>query len=117
MKTTKEQFQTFKNTFLRYADLFGLKGYQFYFHHSKLDQSYATISRCEEAKAMVVTLSTELDAVSAKDWMGPESSAKHEAIHALLSQICFIAGARWADYTELDHAEESVVRVLEKAIP
>ena len=116
MKTTKKEFERFQKAFLYYVNLFGLKRYKVWFKIAKLDGSYATVTRCEKSKAMVVEFASHIDAFSRKGWQ-PELTALHEAIHALLGELVHIGSCRWAHPSEIEDAEEGLVRVLEKVIP
>lgn len=116
MKTTKADFEEFKAAFLKYADLFGLKDYQFAFRHEKLHENYAEIRQSEPSKWMVVCLSTEWKDDESDLWVSPEHSAKHEAIHALLCRFSYLAKSRTVIPADINDEEEGIVRVLEKVI-
>ena len=121
MRTTKADFRAFKESFQRYATLFGLAGYRVEFAHTPLawnDGGYvdACIHRDEDGKFAEVCYTTDFpdDAVAENN---PKAAAKHEAIHLMLSRIVHLAQDRWSRQEEIKKEEEQLVRVLEKVIP
>lgn len=114
MKTSKSQFNRFKKAFLYWVDKFGLKGYKIYFYHKPREDYYAELSVNESGKAVTVIYSS---IVKEKDQdPGPESHAKHEAIHLLLHKLVWLGGCRYLTSEEIDQEYESVAIILEKLL-
>jgi hypothetical protein len=116
MKTGKIDFDKFTKAFLSWIDRFGLKGYQIIFHHKKLDHSYAEIKVDHEGKLAEVYFCTEWDDEESDAYKGPNGSAKHEAIHLLLSRLEYIARSRFIMVDDIREETESLVRILEKVL-
>jgi hypothetical protein len=117
LKTTAGEFEIFKKTFLKYVDLFGLKNYRITFQHIKLDENYAEIQRDCDSFSAIVRFTNYLEDCNKLEYGSPEIHAKHEAIHLLLTFLVWKAQSKYITPTEIDQAEESLVRVLEKVIP
>lgn len=46
----------------------------------------------------------------------PKEHGKHEALHLFLSRLTSLAHSRYVLEREIDHADESMVRVLERLL-
>ena len=112
MKTSKADFSEFKKAFKEYVELFGLKMYTVYYYHEKIDGAYAGIEIDNSGMAAQVKLSTEVD----KDWDNSRNSAKHEAIHLLISNLGALAKSRFITPDQVYEENERIVAVLEKVI-
>jgi len=112
MKTSKADFSEFKKAFKEYVELFGLKMYTVYYYHEKIDGAYAGIEIDNSGMAAQVKLSTEVD----KDWDNSRNSAKHEAIHLLISNLGALAQSRFITPDQVYEENERIVAVLEKVI-
>lgn len=117
MKTTKGDFEKFKNTAFLCLDVYGLKGWHITFIHEKLEGLYACIRINMEGRHAILVLSTEWPDNENAGWEGPEYSGRHEAIHLLLARLVYLAGCRFLTCDELQNEEERLVRVLEKILP
>lgn len=115
-KTTEAQFNRFKKEFNRWIEKFGLKGYHVYFFHKALDGNYAEVKVNETGKVATVTYGLELDGVDYQCSEGPESDAKHEALHLLLHRIGFLGTQRWTASDEIHDEAEKLVTILEKIL-
>ena len=115
IKTTQAQFEEFKAEFMKYVELFGLKDYQIYFEHKKLEDSFADISVNCNACIATVVMAQEIPGECKFDFC-PKESAKHEAIHLLLSRLYDIADCRYVQPEELKIEDERVVRILQKVL-
>ena len=114
--TTEAQFNRFKKEFNHWIERFGLKGYQVYFFHKTLDGSYAEVKVNETGKVATVTYGLEMSKIDRKCSEGPESDAKHEALHLLLHRICFLGEQRWTASDEIQDEAEKLVTILEKVL-
>jgi len=116
MKVSKAYFERFKKEFLYWQKELGLTQYNVSFFQERLDKEYAKITINEMAKTVDVYLGTELKGRSLKSYEGPESNAKHEAIHMLLHRLIFLGERRYIGSIDLDEEWESVVVRLEKVL-
>ena len=79
-----------------------------------MEDSYAELRVDEVGKVVTVVYSS---IVKEKDQdPGPETHAKHEAIHLLLHKLFWLAGCRYLTSEEIDQEYESVVVILEKLL-
>lgn len=116
MKTSKAYYERFKKEFLLWRDALGLTQYSIAFFHEKLDNEYAKISINESYKCADVYLNNELKGRALKVDEGPESHAKHEAIHLLLHRLIWLGKSRYIEISDLDEEWEAVVVRLEKVL-
>ncbi len=116
MKTSKAKFNRFKKAFNWWAEKLSLKGYHVYFFHDKLDGSYASLKVDECSKGVNATYALEMSKVDRDHDDGPESHAKHEAIHLLLHRIGYLGQQRWTASDEIHDEAEKLVTILEKVL-
>lgn len=115
-KTTKAEFNRFKKEFKSWVEEFGLKGYRVEFSHEILNGSYAETKVDEQGKVAKVSYGLELTKIDQEFTEGPESDAKHEAIHLLLHRIGFLGEQRWTASDEIRDEAEKLVTILEKVL-
>ena len=115
MRTSKAYFEKFKAEFLRWQQLLGLTQYRIVFSHEKLKNDCAKIIIGQMDKLAKVILSTELPGTEKED-EGPESHAKHEAIHLLESRLAWLGACRYIEESDLNEECEAVVVRLEKVL-
>lgn len=118
MKTTKAQFESFKESFLYWQKELGMMDYRVAFEHVHLGKSYATIGVDHHGRGVVVSMTTDLDDATVVDVEGfdPAAHGKHEAIHLFLERLSSLAHSRFLLEREIYDAEEGMVRVLEKVL-
>ncbi len=114
MKTSKAYFERFKKEFLRWQKELGLTQYRIKFYHIKLDGMYAQTHTIQKGKLVNVALSTDIEEPKFDE--GPESHARHEALHLLLSRLSWIAECRYIEDSDIGEEEEAIVVRLEKVI-
>jgi len=115
MKISKAYFERFKTEFLRWQKELGLTQYSIAFFHEKLDE-YARIIINEKGKTANVFLNTELNGRTLEADEGPESHAKHEAIHLLLDRLIWLGESRYIERSDLEEEWEAIVVRLEKVL-
>jgi hypothetical protein len=115
MKISKAYFNRFKKEFLRWQQKLGLTQYGIAFFQEKLDH-YAEIIINEKGKNADVFLTTELKGRSLQHDQGPESHAKHEAIHLLLHRLVWLGASRYIETSDMEEEWEAVVVRLEKVL-
>jgi len=116
MKISKAYFNRFKKEFLRWQHLLGLTQYSIAFFHEYFDNEYAHIVIREDGKMADVFLTTKLIGRSLQADTGPESHAKHEAIHLLLHRLHWLGASRYIETTDLNEEWEAIVVRLEKVL-
>ena len=114
MKTNKD-FELFQKEFKKWQKLFGLTGYKLYFKHEPLDGSFACISTKIGDMIATVKLNSALPD-SEKPWKNIKQSAKHEAIHLLVSRLEMNGRYRYASEGEMYESTEELVVKLEGLI-
>lgn len=114
MKVTKAYYERFKVSFLEWQTKLGLSQYDVFFHQSCLKDDFAQMIIKELAKVVSVHLATVIK--NPKTDPGPESHAKHEAIHLLLNRLSWLGDARCIEPTDIDEECEALVRRLEKVL-
>ena len=120
MKTSKAYFNRFKKEFLRWQRLLGLTQYRIDFFHESLRQAdgttyYAQAEIFESDKFVKVTLTTQIKDSSIDT--GPESHARHEAIHLLIHRLTWLAESRFnLTSGDIDEEAEAIVVRLEKVL-
>lgn len=115
IKLTKKDFNKFKSTFIEWQTKLGLLDYKVAFAFEPLNGVYADIAVNQTGKIAMVRLSSELDD-AVVDGLDVEGSAKHEAIHLLLSRLCWLGTARYLNDGEIPEEDERIVRRLEKVL-
>lgn len=106
-----EDFEEFQKYFRKYQQLFGLTGYKLYFTHEAFDGSFAEITVKNADRVALVRLNkTQGEFRNIKD------SAKHEALHLLLSTLEEKAINRYITTYDINDEIEELVRKLEGLI-
>jgi len=113
MKTSKAYYERFKAEFIRWQQLLGLTQYRIVFSHENLPDDCARIRIGQMEKVAQVILSTKLPGTECE---GPESHAKHEAIHLLESRLAWLGACRYIEKSDLDEECEAIVVRLEKVL-
>ncbi len=84
--------------------------------HEALDSKYSTIKINQMSKVAVVTLNNTMDEEMKRN-LDIKGTARHEAIHLLISRLEWIAGCRYIGEEEIDEEVESLTVRLEGLIP
>ena len=109
-KVKRAYFNAFKKEFLRWQKEFGLMQYQIQFEHKDADGAYAKICVHEDDKfAHVICNNKYSSQQDANTDMGPESHAKHEACHLLISRLEWLANQRCIREDEIYDEDEAIV--------
>ena len=108
-----EEFKVFEEEFKRWHKLFGLTGYKVCFEYVPIDGASASISVLQDDMVAIVRLNSK-----PKDRdRDVKLSAKHEAIHLLISKLELIGKYRYISEGELYEAAEELVHKLEDLLP
>lgn len=113
-KTTKEEFNKFCNSFLKYADIYGLNNWKVLFLCRRLNEDHgAAIAYSIDAMSATVSL---CDEYSTDDYprFDPVIFGKHEATHLLLAEL--VASLKDPEIPEKqkEREEEKVVILLSR---
>ena len=112
MKMVNKEFALFQREFIKWRKLFRLTGYKIYFKYEPLEQSFANITILQSDMVVTVRLNSELPDRD-KPPGDVKQSAKHEAVHLLLSRLENRALARFISADDLYESVEEIVRRLE----
>jgi len=104
----KKDFEIFKNEFKKWQDRLELNDWQVYFKNEPLDDVFACIERRYNGRVATASLSTHVPD-TAKEFIDTISSAKHEALHLLLSDLVGVAHDRYVDQDQINREEERLV--------
>lgn len=119
MKTTKKQFEIFKEECEKWVDYFGLKNWQIYYRHVKVEDCRANCAFNCVGGIATLTLNTDWNEMS-DDFVNDDAvrkSAFHEVCELLFGRINDMVGQRWG-LIEADAEEEihRLIRILENVI-
>lgn len=116
MKTTKLQFELFKNDCLAWQKKLGLTNWVIYFYHKKIEDSYANTAWHMSSAAATINLSTVWDEGRLYSEKELDRLALHEVLHVLLAQLIAEAEDRFSNQTALNIAEHNIIRTLENVL-
>jgi hypothetical protein len=110
-----KDFADFQKYFKHYQKQFGLTGYKVYFKHEPLAGSFAEVTLNQTDMVATVRLNSKLPS---KDilFRNVRQSAKHEALHLMLSRLEARAVSRYISSDEICEAVEELVFKLEDLI-
>lgn len=108
-------FELFQREFKRWQDKFGLTGYKVYFKYGLLEKSFADIRVNQGDMVATVTLNNELPDKE-RPHRDVRCSAKHEALHLLISRLELAGHYRYSSENEIYEAAEELVHKLEDLI-
>lgn len=114
-KVSKNDFADFQKYFKYYQKLFGLTGYKVYFKHEPLDECFARVVLNQTDMVATVYLNSKL-LDEHKPFRDIRQSAKHEAIHLMLSRLETRAVARYVSSDEIYESVEELVFKLEELV-
>lgn len=115
MPKKNKDFELFKKEFGKYRRLFGLMGYHIYYDYKPLENVFANVVYEVDAMAATVTLNNNIPP-NLQKYKDIKLSAKHEAIHLLLSKLSDYGHNRYISKRELNEAEEELATKLEGLI-
>ena len=115
--TSQKDFETFVEYCEEYRKAWGLFGWKIFYHHSELQDCYASTTVNLRDRTLRIDLS--------KSWSDEErpitdttlkQTARHEMIHALLARMHALSYTRWAGDAEIDEAWEEAIRLIENVL-
>jgi len=110
-----KDFAEFQSEFKKFQKLFGLNGYKVYFKHEEIDGAFADISVNQGNMIATVRLCRGLPEED-KLHKDIKQSAKHEALHLLLSRLVQNGRYRYTTEDEISEAAEEIIHKLEDLI-
>lgn len=110
-----KDFQRFQLEFIKWQRKFGLMGYKVYFKYEELDNCFADINVDLTEMVATVRYNSNLPDKD-KQFRSPKDSAKHEALHLLVSRLELNGRARYINAAEMYESAEELVRKLEVLI-
>jgi len=111
-----KDFALFQKEFKRWQKLFGLTGYKVYFKYEPEEGYFASLSVNQGNMVATATLNSELPDKD-KPFKDIKRTAKHEAIHLLVSRLEKDGRYRFTSEDEIYEATEELVFRLEDLIP
>lgn len=116
MKTTKKDFELFREYSLSWQRKLGLVDWAIYYYHKKISDSYAATAWEMSSAVAVITLSTEWD--EGRPFSNDELNrlSLHEMLHVLLAKFVAEAEDRYSNQIAMNIAEHSVIRSLENVL-
>lgn len=114
VKTSKKDFELFKKEFLRWQNTFQLNDWKVDFVHEKSDGGErASIARDIYGRRATVFFNRDWDAsIEPLTPQAIKETAKHEAIHLLLSRVILLGKQRFVDENSIYEAEEELIGKL-----
>jgi hypothetical protein len=121
MKTTKKDFELFKSETERLMKEWELNNWHPAWEHKKLADANAKTEADGSCYNVTFCLSADIDfdkfifrQIKKEDFI--KRLAKHEVIHLLLGRVMHCAEARFCTDSEMNEAEEELMRKLEVII-
>jgi len=111
-KVPAKYYKAYKEAFLHYRDLFGLKQYRVDFIQEDIGSNYAQIRISESQKLCEVVLNSHIEEDLLERDRGPVSHARHECIHLLLNRLSWLGQCRYVCDGDLEEEEEALTVIL-----
>ena len=111
-----KDFALFQKEFKKWQKLFGLTGYRVYYEYEPEDGCFASLTVDQGNMVATVKLNNKLPDKD-KPHRDVRRSAKHEAIHLLVSRLEKNGRYRYTSESEIYESTEELVFRLENLIP
>jgi len=115
-KTTKKEFEVFKQEVEEAIDHWGLYGWEVSIRHAIDPERPNSLAVCNadlSGRFSIITLSTHISENEARDRI--PGSGFHEAAELLLMPLYILANDRFATQDQIDEARHDIIRRLEHA--
>lgn len=117
MKTTKAQFEVFKKAGEGWQQRLGLMDWEIYFMHGDCGEAYGQTCCSTNDRVATITLTKDSwDDLHPLNEDTLHQVALHEVLHVLFAPMYAAAEKRFASRDEIDSAEHSIIRHLERII-
>lgn len=116
MKTTKRDFELFKQYCNEAVQKLGLVEWSIHYAHEHIDESYANTAWRLSGGVSTITLSDYWDDLRPKTEEAIRRVAYHEVLHLVMAPLVAEAGDRFTDQLSIDTAEHLIIRRLENIV-
>lgn len=111
-KLGQKEFKIFKDEFLYWANIYGLKGWEFIFKYEDDPENRACIQRDLEARIVVVSLADEWIGLP-PDEFNLKRVAYHECCELLLSKLVDLCMERSITEKQVTEEIHNIIRIFE----
>jgi len=111
-KITQKEFNIFKNEFLYWADIYGLKGWEFIFKCENDPENRASILRELESRIVIVSIANEWVGLP-PDEFNLKRVAYHECCELLLSKLVDLCLDRSITEKQVVEEVHNLIRIFE----
>ena len=114
-KTTKSDFNLFKKESEKWIDIFGLKGFEFRFHHENIhdDDALADSYWDTQGRCCIIALYKNWPDRYPKTDMEIRLAGFHEIAHVFIGKLGNLANARFIKEREIEEEQHAIIRTLE----
>jgi len=120
MKSTKAHFELFKSECERWIDIFGMKGYRFYYQHEDYENGAAYCLYPENPESRCFRLGMAVDFQDspsyALDDYHIKRNAFHEVMEAFLFRISHFANTRFLQDCDIPDERHNIIHTLENVV-
>ena len=112
---TEKHFEMFKDEFMRWVDILGMKGWEFIFKHIELVDARAQVMPGQRGRVVVICLNTIWEGQEATEYE-LRRTGFHEAVELFLSKITQLAHERSVTEADIEEETHNIIRTLENVI-
>lgn len=116
MRTTKQQFEHFKECATNWQQKLGLVNWALYFNHTKLDGKYGETIWSTRDMAATIQFAKDWDTFRPLNDDEINKLALHEVLHVLMAPLCSEAEYRYSTSEAIQSAEHAIIRALENVV-
>lgn len=113
MKTTKKDFELFKQCCQEWQNKLGIKDWSIHYDHADADEAYARTFWKTSERIATIVFGTVWDDMRKKTDEEINRLALHECLHIVMAPLGSEAMARFTTQDAIDTAEHSIIRQLE----
>lgn len=111
----EKHFEIFKDEFMRWVDILGMKGWEFIFKHIELVDARAQVMPGQRGRVVVICLNTIWEGQDATEYE-LRRTGFHEALELFLSKITQLAHERSVTEADIEEETHNLIRTLENVI-
>lgn len=112
---TDKDFAVFKDEFMRWVDILGMKGWEFLFKHIELIDARAQVMPGQTGRIVVICLNTIWEGQKVTEYE-LRRTGFHEALELFLSKITQLAHERSVTEDDIEEETHNIIRTLENVI-
>jgi hypothetical protein len=113
LKTTKKQFERFKELCHKYIDAYDLNSWHIYYAHKQLEDVNYGAECCPEISSHTAWVNFNTESISGHSDEELDRFAKHEILHILVSSVSELIYERFISKSEVARSIETLVVKLE----